>query len=705
MSGERIDVTFGAQIASLLTGLSEATAGVRESVEGMKGSLEGLAAAAETVMAPFILITALLEGGELFKEAIAATGEMGKALEIGSQKTGMAVEELSKLRYAADLSDVSAGELTLGLQRLARGMEQAEKGSGPAAAALKALAISVTDASGHLRPMGDVMLDIAERFYGMEDGAGKTALAMDLFGRSGANLIPLLNQGAGGIEALKARAEELGVVMGETDVEAANKYVDVMKDFHQVTEAAERSIAIGLMPALTDLGNIIVDTSNKMTAAEWAGKQLGSSLRDVFEAAAFVGYGLKMAFKDWTLSAVQKDWAAFMKLKEEIRGTVKALTSPLDKDPTLDKSLFGPKKPPPPLEKNDLLKQLEESWLAIKESERGNFGSLAQLELSFWQSKLHLAEAGSQDYLEIRKKIVGLEEQVARQSYEGELATLHAKEQADKDNLAAIVEDRQAELAIIRKHYSELSKEVQEGIARVTEAQSALQKETAKQWVDTFNAIPDAFSSAMKGIGKNVNSMRDLFRQFFLDLTKMSIESGLATLRNHVAVELAKKNVTAASVAERVALESWAAIQSVAKSAWAALVSIGNYAAEAIAATWASISAIPFVGPFMAPAMALGAGAAVIGLAGRVHSAAGGYDIPSGINPMTQLHAQEMVLPAELANRIRGMTGSGNETHVHLHVHAVDSRDAKRFLIENSDAVADAAARAVKNGRRSTRTT
>jgi hypothetical protein len=662
MSDERIEVLFGAQIASLLSGLGEATAGVRESVGVMKESFEELAAVEAIALGPIILITAALTAmagvGVGLIEAASSAAELGKELEIGSQKTGMAAEELSKLRYAADLSDVSASELTVGLQRLARGMEQAEKGSGPAAAALKTLGINAVDSSGHLRPMNDVLLDVAAKFAGMEDGAGKTALAMDLFGRSGANLIPLLNQGAGGIAALKAQADQLGVTMGGRDVAAANEYVDTMKEFHQVMGALGRELGLVVMPVLIDI-------------AKWA----------------------------------EKVAEKMILLLRQLRLLKQDLTSALAKDPSLDASLFGPKTPAPPQQgKNELMQQLEASWLAIKEGQRENFGSLTQLELSFWQSKLHLAEQGSQDYLEIRKKIVGLEEQLSRQSYEGELAALHAKEQADKDDLAAVVADRKAELAIIRQHYPELSKEVQDGIARVNEAQDALLKQTAKQWEDVFNAIPTAFTTAMQGIGKNVNSMRDLFRQFFTDLTKMSLEWGATTLRNHIAVELAKRDVTAAGVAERVALETWGALQSVAKNAWAALISIGNYAAQAIAATWASISAIPFVGPFLAPAVAVGVGAAVIGLAGNVRSAAGGYDIPAGVNPMTQLHAQEMVLPAELANRIRGMAGNGGGGgDTHLHVHAIDAKGVRQFLMDNRDHVADAARRAVKDGRSSTR--
>lgn len=653
MSDDRVDVQFGAQITSLLSGLSDATAGVRESVAGMKASLDALKSAAEAVLLPFLAVEALLKGGEMFGDAIKSTVEYGTQLEILHQKSGMSVEDLSQLEYAARQNRVSTESLTIGIQHLSRGMEEAEKRTGPAYDALKALGVNATDANGRLRPTGDVLEEVATKFHGMEDGAGKTAIAMDLFGRSGANLIPLLNQGAAGIDAFKRQADQLGLTMSGQDVEATKKYFDVMERFHSEMSALGRDLSLVIIPVLTKL-------------------------------------------TEWANTALEK----ILKLAQALKLMVPDLTSALDSDPDLERRL-NPKKPAPQIG-GDLLQQLEQQWARIKEMNADNFGRLTQLELSFWKSKVGLAEVGSKEYVAIARKIADLETQVAHETYDAQLGALKAKEAADKDDLEQVVADRQAELEIIRRHYGEMTKEVQEGIARVNEAQDALRKQTAKQWEQVFNSIPAAFDSAMQGIGKNVTTMRELFRQFFVDLTKMSIEWGAATLRNHIAVELAKKNVTAAGVAERVALETWGALQSVAKSAWAALINIANYAAQAIAATWASISAIPIVGPFLAPAVAVGVGAAVIGLAGQVHSAAGGFDIPSGVNPMTQLHAQEMVLPADLANRIRGMAGGGGGD-THLHVHTMDVKGVRQFVMDNRDIVADAARRAVKDGRKSTR--
>ena len=80
-------------------------------------------------------------------------------------------------------------------------LENNSKGIGTA---LQKLGISATDSLGRIKPIDSLMLDIADRFSKMPDGAQKTALAMDLFGKSGANLIPMLNQGRAGLEKYQA---------------------------------------------------------------------------------------------------------------------------------------------------------------------------------------------------------------------------------------------------------------------------------------------------------------------------------------------------------------------------------------------------------------------------------------------------------------------------------------------------------------------
>ena len=108
-----------------------------------------------------------------------------------------------------------------------------------------------------------------------------------------------------------------------------------------------------------------------------------------------------------------------------------------------------------------------------------------------------------------------------------------------------------------------------------------------------------------------------------------------------------------------------------------ALSKITANAGVAGSAAFASTAAIPVTGPAMAPAAAAAAMAGAMSFA-PMASAAGGFDIPSGVNPVTQLHQREMVLPADLADNVRNMTGGAGD--VHFHISAMDARSFTGFL-------------------------
>ncbi len=123
--------------------------------------------------------------------------------------------------------------------------------------------------------------------------------------------------------------------------------------------------------------------------------------------------------------------------------------------------------------------------------------------------------------------------------------------------------------------------------------------------------------------------------------------------------------------------------------------------AAGLAATnaMASVAAIPVVGWAMAP----GVGATTYGIAegfAAMASASGGYDIPAGINPMTQLHQEEMVLPAHLANAVRSMAAGGGagQGDVHFHAHGlVDKAGVETFFKTHGPVLAREMRRQARN--------
>ena len=143
----------------------------------------------------------------MIKNAIDAADQLNKL----SQKIGISVEALSTLRFAAQLSDVSLETLQKGIKGLSQNIAEANTGIGDGAQVFDALGISVKNADGSMKSTEAVLLQMADVFANLEDGAVKTALAVKLFGKSGMDMIPFLNQGAAGINQLTAEAERLGL--------------------------------------------------------------------------------------------------------------------------------------------------------------------------------------------------------------------------------------------------------------------------------------------------------------------------------------------------------------------------------------------------------------------------------------------------------------------------------------------------------------
>ncbi len=234
-----------AQVSGIEVRFSGDTTPLERSVGRAQGAISSFAKTAAASLAGALSVGVFVAAG---KAAINYADNIGKM----AQKIGMTTEELSKLNYAAKLSDVSIQELQGGLQLLSKNMEAGSEG-------LAALGISATTASGELRSTNEVMQDVAEAFAGMEDGAGKTALAMNIFGRSGANLIPLLNSGRRGLADMASEAKSLGVVISQDAAKAAERFNDNMTRLQSALDGLMNETIAPLIPQLADFAEKILE--------------------------------------------------------------------------------------------------------------------------------------------------------------------------------------------------------------------------------------------------------------------------------------------------------------------------------------------------------------------------------------------------------------------------------------------------------------
>lgn len=234
-------VVLGADTAALETGLKDA-----QSSLSSFGSNAG-----KTLAAAAVAMTAALTGVAVsIRSSLTQFDEMGKA----AQRIGIPVEQLSALKYAGDFADVSLETLSTSVTKLARNMSDAvTNGIGPAANAFRAMHVQVTNSDGTLRNQADVIADVAEKFKYYEDGAAKTALAVAIFGKQGATMIPLLNGGRDALISAAEEAKKFGLIVDESTAKAAERFNDNLTLFGKVAGSWSTRLAAELARPLADL--------------------------------------------------------------------------------------------------------------------------------------------------------------------------------------------------------------------------------------------------------------------------------------------------------------------------------------------------------------------------------------------------------------------------------------------------------------------
>ena len=189
--------------------------------------------------------------------------DTGDALDEMSQRVGVSVETLSVWKPAAEQSGVSGESFEKGLRKLSTTMLEAATGSEEAARNFAAVGVAFKNQDGKLRGTDAVLLDLAERFKAMPDGAEKTVLAVRLFGKSGAELIPFLNQGRDGINELSAEMQALGVQMSGETAAQAGEFNDALDKLKLASTSIGNQIIASLLPALNDMAGGMVESAKE----------------------------------------------------------------------------------------------------------------------------------------------------------------------------------------------------------------------------------------------------------------------------------------------------------------------------------------------------------------------------------------------------------------------------------------------------------
>lgn len=204
-------------------------------------------------------------------------------------------EALSAMEYALHFNDATLEDYTGGLQKLALNMDAAAQGSKAQAELFETLGIKLREQDGQMRNSADVMLDISDVLAGMNDGATKTALVMDLLGKSaGPALLPHLNQGSEAIRELTDEAERFNLVVSTQASEAAGQINDSLGKMSFAATGTWRVLATQLAPVLGEISANMLKSAQDTKIMEGAAWVLSNTIKVMYT-------GFKYAAIDLTL--------------------------------------------------------------------------------------------------------------------------------------------------------------------------------------------------------------------------------------------------------------------------------------------------------------------------------------------------------------------------------------------------------------------
>lgn len=232
-----------------------------------------------------------------------------------SARFSISTETLSGWGYAAKMTGNDLEALVGVIPKFSKNIADASKAGSEADKTFKALGISVKDQAGNLRSFEDLLPEVQNRFAGISNETTKTALAMQLFGRSGAEFLEFLSLGADGMRTMEERARALGIVIDSDTAGAAAEFNDRVDDLRAATQGWFTQLAGELLPTLTDLTTQLVDIAREGGGVRDVASSIASAFREIGKAAEIFG-----VVEDWLdrlrggLVAVEKQGNAVMKL-------------------------------------------------------------------------------------------------------------------------------------------------------------------------------------------------------------------------------------------------------------------------------------------------------------------------------------------------------------------------------------------------------
>lgn len=521
--------------------------------QAITGSMKVAAAAVAGFVGGLATVDTAIQG---LKTAI----DTADRLDELSNRLGISTEQLSGWGYAAKLAGSDLESLVGSLQKFSKTVAAAADSDSSQGKLFAALGINVKDAAGNLRDVEDLLPEVADRFKALKNDTTEAALAQELFGRSGAELLEFLNKGSDGLRELGNEARDVGAIIDGDTAAAAAEFNDELDKLRYVTNAYFTAIARELLPSLTDLVKSFRGFSVESDRLAKTGR--------------LVAGAFDLAEKAFGLLSVQArvNTAFFNTLNTSLAATYKTLSAILSLDfkgalagvERLGQGIYtginqarglgagsqrrlksGPDAGQIFAEGNAAaLEAAINRWMQGGDKSGGKKGGLSEQEKE--AQRLKQAYESLMESMQERIALFGQEGEAARVRYEVEQGSLKGLTQAQKDaaiaqaeqydTLVRLTEQQKAADEVVRKeteayerhreHVAEYIGDLQFEYDLLGMSNIEREKAIALRWanVDAMSAEGQAISKQIEDTGRLreqiqlMDGVRDEFQGFFADV-------------------------------------------------------------------------------------------------------------------------------------------------------------------------------------------
>lgn len=702
-----LKISLGLDPSGFKSGVDEAKKEVRDATQGMERDFKAVPVAADAAAADMVSAMASVAAGVgLVVGAILGvekglTALSDRATDIGRSAAvaRTTAEEWQGMAAAARAAGVETSSVLTVLTALNGKLDDARKGSSEAIDQLRALGLTLEQINDPTLTTAQLWDILRDRLDDGGSSARTTAEMVKQLGAEGYDVAQAMRAAAAGAEAFNALSDEqirrlqsmghwwsnLGDAIGNTASKLAIWTADAiaaaaaggMNPFSGVlnlqgggeSPAAPAAAAPGAAPA-TGATDAELQAIKSAIGAYKDGTAERVAILEAYVSLVKQRYG---AMADITIAAEQR-------LVEARRQMADAQLRDDDRAEK-ERARIADKAEKDRLRlQDDAAREAERIQEQITRDEKRQADARARLEEQMTQERIRIALDGADARRQL--ELLDLESLRAVNEARVQLGML-----SQADQIAAEIEFENRRYQIQRDALAAKAALVQEDALAsaqvrndelIAERQHQLELQLIEQQsmatrMQVFQSMRQGFTNVLSEFFRGAKSIGDTVRGLMFAIMD-SITNMLAQM-------------VAQWIVKHLAMKAFSKLMGVS--------TIGGEAAKAGAGGVASMAAAPFPLNLGAPAFGAAMFATALAYAPVAASAAGGFDIPPGLNPVTQLHAREMVLPASIAEPLRqsieggGGVGGGNS----FHFHAIDGASVKRFVEQHGDKFVDFAKR------------